>query len=154
MLRTGFIFLHIHLSLVCYHNLFPCLISYFPPLFWLTKQPPPPLRKASCSNPRPIFSNCMRNDFTLVRRCLTSFRKKLYTTNISNHAPHPRTNPVIPDPILTPAKEYRTGLHYTAAHYFWKSKLVVIPRNFPTFFIVGLSLGHGLISPSIWLLDR
>ena len=26
--------------------------------------------------PCPLFSNCMQNDFTLVRRCLVSFRKK------------------------------------------------------------------------------
>ena len=44
-------------------------------LFRLTKHFPS-LRKASRSNPLPIFLNCMRNDVTSVHRCLTTFRKK------------------------------------------------------------------------------
>ena len=32
--------------------------------------------KVSRNNPRPIFSNCMQNDITSMRRCLTSFHKK------------------------------------------------------------------------------
>ena len=36
----------------------------------------PSLWKDSHRNPRPHFSNCMQNDITSVRRCLTSFRKK------------------------------------------------------------------------------
>ena len=32
--------------------------------------------KASRSNPGPIFSNCMQNDVTSVRRCLTRFCKE------------------------------------------------------------------------------
>ena len=49
----------------------------FPPLFQLTKHSPSPsLQKASRNNPRPFFSNCLQNDVTLVRRCLTSFRTK------------------------------------------------------------------------------
>ena len=63
------------------HLCFPGLIlSYFPLLFWLTKHSPS-LRKTSRSNPRPIFSNCMRNNVTSVHHCLTSFiKKQLYTT--------------------------------------------------------------------------
>ena len=33
-------------------------------------------QKASRSNPRPHFSNCIQNDVTSVRPCLTCFRKK------------------------------------------------------------------------------
>ena len=51
----------------------------FPPLFRPTKHSHS-LRKAFLSNPRPIFLNCMQNDVTSMRHCLTSFRKKLYTT--------------------------------------------------------------------------
>ena len=36
----------------------------------------PSVRKASCSNPCPLFPNCMQNDIMLVCRCLTSFHKK------------------------------------------------------------------------------
>ena len=53
------------------------ILSYFPPLFRLTKHSLS-LRKASCNNPRPYLSNCILND---VHRCRTSFRKKqLYAT--------------------------------------------------------------------------
>ena len=39
------------------------------------------LRKASCNNPRQLFSHCMQNDVTSVRHKLSSFHKKhLYTT--------------------------------------------------------------------------
>ena len=55
--------------------------AIFPPLFWLTKNSPS-LRKASYSNPRPIFSKCIQNDVMSMRRCLTSFQKKLYTTKV------------------------------------------------------------------------
>ena len=34
------------------------------------------LRKASRSNPRPHFSNCMQNDVTSVHRCWSIFAKK------------------------------------------------------------------------------
>ena len=38
-------------------------------------QQKPTLPKASCINPPPLCSNCMRNDVMLVHRCWTSFRK-------------------------------------------------------------------------------
>ena len=44
-------------------------------LFWLAKHSPS-LWRASCSNPRPYFSNCLQNDVMSVHRCLTTFRKK------------------------------------------------------------------------------
>ena len=50
-------------------------LLYFTPLFRLTRHSPS-TRKASHSNPHPIFSNCMPNDVTLVLRCWTSFLKK------------------------------------------------------------------------------
>ena len=56
-------------------------LSYLPPLFQLTKHSPS-LQKASHSNPRPIFSNCMQNDVTLVPFLPDDFlqKKQLYTT--------------------------------------------------------------------------
>ena len=59
-------------------------VTSFSMQFRLTKHSPS-LRKASCSNPRPIFSNCMQNDITLVRHCLTSFRKKNNCILLSNN---------------------------------------------------------------------
>ena len=54
---------------------------FFPPLYWLTKYSPS-LQKAYLSNPRPTFSNCMKNNVTLMSFCLTTFckKKQLYTT--------------------------------------------------------------------------
>ena len=51
--------------------------DFSPPRFQPTVHSPS-LRKASRSNPRPHFSNCMRNDVTWVRRCWTSL-KHIYT---------------------------------------------------------------------------
>ena len=51
------------------------ILSFFPLLFRPTKHSPS-LLKASRSKPRPLFSNCIQNDITLARHCLTSFRKK------------------------------------------------------------------------------
>ena len=50
-------------------------VSYFPPLFRLTMHSPS-LQKASCSNPRPTFSNCVQSDVTSVLFCLMTFCKK------------------------------------------------------------------------------
>ena len=49
--------------------------SGFPPLFPLMKHSLS-LRKASRSNPRLTFSNCIQSDVTLVSFCLTTFPKK------------------------------------------------------------------------------
>ena len=51
--------------------------SFFisPSLFWLTKHSPSHW-KASRNNPCSIFSNCLKNDVTLVWLCLMTFRKK------------------------------------------------------------------------------
>ena len=71
---AAFFFINLNYSNV--HLDFPGLIlSYFPPLSRLTKHSPS-LRKASRRNLRPIFSNCMQNDVTSVRHCLTSFMQK------------------------------------------------------------------------------
>ena len=47
----------------------------FPPRFQPTTDSPS-LQKASFSNPCPLFSNCIQNDVTSVRRSKTGFRKK------------------------------------------------------------------------------
>ena len=46
-----------------------------PPLFYLAEHSLS-LRKASHSNPRPTFFNCMKSDIPSVSFCLTTFRKK------------------------------------------------------------------------------
>ena len=77
---AAFVFIYLKYSNV--HLRFPGLILfYFPPLFRLTKHSYS-LRKGSRINPCPYFLNCMQNDVMWVRRCLTSFRKKLYTTMV------------------------------------------------------------------------
>ena len=65
-----------NLNSLCVHCVFQDRsFLVFHPLFWLTTYSPS-LGKASCSNPHPSFSNCIQSDVTLVRRCLTTFRKK------------------------------------------------------------------------------
>ena len=61
--------------LLC-HLCFPGpILSYFP-LFFCKQKHSPSLRKASRSNPPPIFSNCTQNYITLVPLCLATFRRK------------------------------------------------------------------------------
>ena len=57
----------------------------FPPVFQPTKHSPS-LRKASRSNPSPLFSNCMQNDFTSMSWCVVAWpvsaKNQLYTTRL------------------------------------------------------------------------
>ena len=85
------------------------ILSYFPPLFRLTKHSPS-LQKASCSNPRPYFSNCMQNVITSVRQWLKSFPQKtvyyyLYVTHNLIDLKHIRTCDVCTWNTSTAAKQ-------------------------------------------------
>ena len=61
--------------IVCLLHFLGPFLSYFPPLFRLTTHSHS-LQKTYRSNPNRLFSNCIRNDVTLVWLCLTTFCKK------------------------------------------------------------------------------
>ena len=60
-----------------YHNFHLRFQDWYfpPPPPALSANNSPLLQKASRSNPRPHFLNCIQNDVTLVCRCWNSFRK-------------------------------------------------------------------------------